>query len=96
MEGLLLTSSATGRGLVEMETVGAFEAKTHLSSLLERVENGESITITRHGNPVARLVPVARRDPERIREAVERLKAFSRGKTLDVSWKALRDAGRKW
>ena len=42
-----------------METVGANEAKTHLPSLLDRVARGESLTITRHGKPVARLVPVA-------------------------------------
>jgi len=40
-----------------MHTVGSYEAKTHLPQLLERVEHGESITITRHGKPVARLVP---------------------------------------
>lgn len=39
-------------------TVGAFEAKTHLSSLLQRVESGEVVTITKHGRPVARLVPI--------------------------------------
>lgn len=39
--------------------VGAFEAKTHLSELLARVEAGETVTITKHGRPVARLVPVA-------------------------------------
>jgi prevent-host-death family protein len=39
--------------------IGAFEAKTHLSSLLDRVEKGERITITRHGVPAAMLVPVA-------------------------------------
>ena len=39
-------------------TVGAFEAKTHLSELLARVEAGEQVTITKHGRPVARLVPV--------------------------------------
>jgi prevent-host-death family protein len=38
--------------------VGAYEAKTHLSALLERVAAGEELTITRHGTPVARLVPV--------------------------------------
>jgi prevent-host-death family protein len=42
-----------------METVGAFEAKTHLSNLLDRVSKGETITITRHGVPAAMLVPVA-------------------------------------
>ncbi len=41
-----------------MKTIGAFEAKTHLSALLERVSKGETITITRHGVPAARLVPV--------------------------------------
>ncbi len=40
-----------------METIGAFEAKTHLGELLDRVERGESVTITRHGKPVAQLVP---------------------------------------
>jgi prevent-host-death family protein len=39
-------------------TVGAFEAKTHLSALLDRVERGEEVTITRRGLPVAKLVPV--------------------------------------
>lgn len=39
-------------------TVGAFEAKTHLSALLQKVEAGEEITITKHGQPIARLVPV--------------------------------------
>jgi len=38
-------------------TVGAFAAKTHLAELLGRVEAGELITITKHGRPVARLVP---------------------------------------
>ena len=37
--------------------IGAFEAKTHLSALLDRVANGEKITITKHGVPVAVLAP---------------------------------------
>lgn len=41
-----------------MESVGAFEAKTHLSSLLDRVARGERITITRHGVPAAILAPL--------------------------------------
>jgi len=40
-----------------MKTVGTFEAKTHLSALLDRVAKGEKITITRHGSPAAMLVP---------------------------------------
>jgi prevent-host-death family protein len=45
-----------------MEIVGAFDAKTHLSALLDRVARGEKITITRHGVPAAMLVPVAEAD----------------------------------
>ncbi len=41
-----------------MDTIGAFEAKTHLASLLDRVAKGERITITRHGVPAAMLVPI--------------------------------------
>ncbi len=47
-----------------METVGAYEAKTHLPKLLERVIKGERITITKHGVPVAILQP-----PESLRKA---------------------------
>ena len=46
-----------------MHTVGSYEAKTHLPQLLERVEHGETITITRHGKPVARLVPAVAGTP---------------------------------
>ncbi|MDE0523021.1 MAG: type II toxin-antitoxin system prevent-host-death family antitoxin [Boseongicola sp.] len=41
-----------------MRELGAFEAKTHLSALLESVQSGEHITITKRGRPVAQLVPV--------------------------------------
>ena len=55
-----------------MESIGASEAKTHLAQLLDRVARGESLTITRHGKPVARLVPVAG-DRDRAREAAARI-----------------------
>ena len=55
-----------------MEGIGAYEAKTHLPKLLDRVARGESLTITRHGKPVAKLVPVAG-DRERAREAAARI-----------------------
>ena len=58
-----------------MEEVGVYEAKTHLAELLARVERGERITITRHGKAVAELVPPAPHDPQRIRDAMERLRA---------------------
>ncbi len=55
-----------------MVQIGAYEAKTHLPRLLDRVARGESLTITRHGKPVARLVPVAG-DRERAKEAAARI-----------------------
>ena len=42
-----------------MLTIGAFEAKTHLSSLLDRVAHGEEIVITKYGKPIAKLVSAA-------------------------------------
>ena len=43
--------------LNEIKTVGAFEAKTHLSRLLDAVQSGERVVITRHGKAVAELSP---------------------------------------
>ena len=45
-----------------MREVGAFEAKTHLSALLADVAAGETVIITKRGNPVARLGPVDERE----------------------------------
>jgi prevent-host-death family protein len=79
-----------------MHTVGAFEAKTHLAALLERVARGESFTITRHGTPIARLVPVAEEDRARRVAAIERLKSFGKGRRLGMDWLELRDTGRRF
>lgn len=77
-------------------TVGAFEAKTHLSTLLDRVSEGEEVIITKHGKPVARLVSAARVDRARVNDAFEKLKLFRRQTTLGgLSWQALRDTGRR-
>jgi prevent-host-death family protein len=65
-----------------MDTIGTFEAKTHLTRLLDRVAAGEQITITRHGTPIARLVPVKASSSQQIRETIAKLKDFSRGQTL--------------
>ena len=75
--------------------IGAYEAKTHLPALLERVARGERFTITKHGRPVAHLVPVGRAGPDRRREAIERLKRFREGQTLDVPVKELINQGRR-
>ena len=77
-------------------TVGAFEAKTHLSTLLDRAGEGEEVIITKHGKPVARLVSAARVDQARVNDAFEKLKLLRKRTTLGgLSWQALRDAGRR-
>jgi prevent-host-death family protein len=79
-----------------MATIGAFEAKTHFASLLERAARGEEIVITRHGTPVAKLMPVSADNRERRREAIRRLMEFSKGQTLgDLTIRELRDQGRR-
>ena len=82
-----------------MREIGAFEAKNTLSALLDRVEEGEEIVITRHGKPVARLVPnVGGLDRSKARAAAERIRERARRlKEAGFDWDALkadRDAGR--
>src|SRR3954469_10565158 len=70
---------------VAMEFVGAYEAKTHLPQLLDRVEGGETITITRHGKPVARLVPASGDAVKAdVKQVIEDMKRFQQeqGPTL--------------
>ena len=77
-------------------TVGAFEAKTHLSTLLDRVAEGEDVIITKHGKPVARLVSAVRVDRDRVNDAFEKLKLLRKRTTLGgLSWQELRDIGRR-
>lgn len=79
-----------------MRTIGAYEAKTHLPRLLDEVANGESITITKHGVPVARLVPpeVQQRD---VREVIAELLEFQKENTLgDITIRDLVDDGRRY
>ena len=65
------------------KTVGAYEAKTHLSELLERAEAGEETTITKHGSPVARLVPVKKEASQEERvAAIERIQKLASGLSL--------------
>lgn len=78
-------------------TVGAFEAKNRLSELLQLVENGEEVTITKHGRPVARLVPASQRDPAKVREAIEWLRKTREERSLGgLKIKELINEGRKY
>lgn len=68
----MVFAARTGLGAMAT-TFDAFEANTPLERLLNRVESGEQITITRNGQPVAVLLPVPPRDPATIRRALETL-----------------------
>jgi prevent-host-death family protein len=59
-----------------MISVTAFEAKTRFGQLLERVERGEEIVITRHEKPVARLVPEGRASRAVVRDTAAKLRAL--------------------
>ena len=65
-----------------MATVGSYEAKTHLPSLLDRVEKGERITITRHGAAVAVLVPASGRARKESRQVIAEIRQFGQGRKL--------------
>jgi len=76
--------------------VGVLDAKTNLSHLIDRVETGETIVITRHGMPVARLVPYEEPvNRDQVREAVDGLLGF-RGPKLrkGLTIRKLIDEGR--
>jgi prevent-host-death family protein len=87
------------------QQVGAFEAKNTLGTLLDRVEQGEEIVITRHGKPVARLVPNAGYpDQDQVQAAFARLRESARQLAREnpgrpaFDWesiKKLRDEGRR-
>jgi prevent-host-death family protein len=80
-----------------MRSVGVFDAKTHLSSLVERVAQGEEITITKHGSPIARLVPAATRRKKDPRQVAERVRALRKGVRLKATTiRKLIEEGRRY
>jgi prevent-host-death family protein len=79
-----------------MKTIGAFEAKTHLSELLDLAELGERVTITRRGKPVAMLVPISEEPSVTPAEAAAALRRLRAGVTLDgVKLRDLIEEGRR-
>ena len=80
-----------------MADIGAYEAKTHLPKLLERVEKGESFVITRHGKPVAELVPVTARDTAAITRAIADVRAVrQRLRRRGVRIRDVLEKGQSW
>ena len=78
-------------------SIGLFEAKTHLSELINRVERGEEVVITRHNKAVAKLVPVMRsRQVVAGRQAaIAALLAFEPIRMPDTPLRTLIEAGRE-
>ncbi len=80
-----------------MPEIGAYEAKTHLPKLLEQVRKGERFIITKHGVPVAELIPVRKRSKEEIKAAIQGLRDFQKGHSLGgMTVRELMAAGRKY
>lgn len=69
--------------------IGAYEAKTHLAALLKRVARGERITITKHGRPIALLVPPTGAGELAVSDAIEAIRTF--GRTHRLSGTSLRE-----
>ena len=75
--------------------VGLFDAKTHLSMLINRVERGEEITITRRGVAVARLVPAQSQQRPDLKQVAAKIRELSRGvKLKGVTIRELIEEGR--
>ena len=81
-----------------MKSVGAYEAKTHLPQLLDRVASGEEIQITRNGRPVARLVPEPAEETTDIRSVIAQIREFRKGRKLgdDLTIRELIEEGRRF
>jgi prevent-host-death family protein len=78
-------------------SVGSYEAKTHLPQLLERVSKGEQITITKHGVPIALLIPAGQLKQMDAQTAVEEMKKFRKGRSLSgLNIRDLIEEGRRF
>ena len=80
-----------------MDTVGSYEAKTHLPELLKRTAKGEEITITKHGVPIAMLVPAGTLKKSDVVAAIHGIREFRKGHTLaGVSLREMIEEGRRF
>jgi len=82
-----------------MQTVGAYEAKTHLPKLIRRVQKGEHVTITKHGIPIAVIQPAGpteTRKPVETKAVIKEIRRFRENKTLGgISIRELIEEGRR-
>lgn len=81
---------------MDARVVGAFEAKTHLSALLDEVARGGEVLICRRGVPVARLTAAAGEGTVPVADTIAALRQLRAGMTLGgLDWRELRDTGRR-
>jgi prevent-host-death family protein len=78
-----------------MREYGVYEAKTKLADLIKQVQQGERITITNRGEPVADLVPSASRVAQQTMEAIEAIKAMRTGSIDQAQFVEMRLRGRR-
>ncbi len=79
-----------------MQTIQASEAKTHFLRILDDVERGETVIVTRHGKEVALISPKAQMDRERVQQAIDGMRALRQriGKVSLEEILSMRDEGR--
>jgi prevent-host-death family protein len=78
-----------------MREVGVYEAKTRLADLIKQVQQGERVTITNRGEPVADLVPSANRAAQQTNEAIEAIKGMRTGTLSQAQYVEMRSRGRR-
>ncbi len=79
-----------------MRKIGAYELKTHLSEVLDAVEHGQTVIVTRHGKPIARILPSQDAEREEVSRAVKSLLNFPRKRLpKGVTIRSLIEEGRR-
>ncbi|MBI3863842.1 MAG: type II toxin-antitoxin system prevent-host-death family antitoxin [Planctomycetia bacterium] len=79
-----------------MRSIGSYELKTHLSEVLDAVEHGQTVIVTRHGKPIARILPSEVAKQEQVSRAVQSLLNFPRTRLpKGVTVRSLIEAGRR-
>lgn len=81
--------------IADDDTIGVYDLKAHLSSVLEEVIAGRIVTVTRHGHAIARIHPAVTSTLEERRAAIERMKRARKGRKLGMSAKAAIAEGRQ-
>jgi prevent-host-death family protein len=77
-----------------VKVVGVYEAKTNFTELIREIQSGETVTVTKHGHPIARIAPIFEVHP--VEDAIAQLKTLRESMRLDgLSVQALREEGRR-